>query len=551
MCYDLNFLSASTKLLLSAAMAAMLLMTTINAPTKAHAQSSGACNCVIFRLDDVQDSWIVPVQSAIINKFIERNETLDIALIMNSIGNDPAIVNEVRQALATGLIETSLHGWNHVDYSKLSLQQQHDTLQIANAKMQELFGRESAIFVTPYNAYNDDTLRAMNQLGLKIISSEFDGEIESIYDPDNPDSPGNKVYKATAGSDIKDSQGIYHMPQVVGFYTYDSDPPTKTPLSLIEEKIDSTIASYGYAVVTLHPQDFTVKDAGNKPTETLSQKEIKDLDTLITWIKDQKYSTKSFSEATHVSLPPIIDKASPEITPPPDKAVVSSSNLTRVDLGRPFVSDNVDSSPAVANDAPAAGFAQGMTRVTWTATDKAGNVATAIQYVLVVQVADKTRPTITIAAPASGATISANASTTIIQVKGTASDGDSGVKAVEVRTNNTGYKAAKQEISGSWSNWTATVKVKQSGNTVIIARATDFFGNQQWANIPVTVLLNTTAQAAPAANAPANHAGASEGRGAPQVPGNDGSAPPAVRDNLPGANELMTASFRRPIQPAG
>jgi len=103
------------------------------------------------------------------------------------------------------------------------------------------------------------------------------------------------VYKATAGSDIKDSQGIYHMPQVVGFYTYDSEPPTKTPLSTIESKIDSTIASYGYAVVTLHPQDFTVKDAGNNPTDTLSQEEMNDLDSLLTWISNQNYHVETFS----------------------------------------------------------------------------------------------------------------------------------------------------------------------------------------------------------------------------------------------------------------
>ncbi|AIF83547.1 putative xylanase/chitin deacetylase [Candidatus Nitrososphaera evergladensis SR1] len=268
-------------------------------PTKAHA-APGACNCVIFRLDDIQDEWITHVQTAIIDKFIERNENLDLPIIMNSIGNDPVIVNKVKEGIATGLIETSLHGWNHIDYRTLSLQQQQKTLEMANQKMEELFGSKTSIFVAPYNAYNEDTLKAINQAGLKILSSEFDQEIESIYDPDNPDSPDNKVYKAIAGGSdtiIKDQFGVYHLPQVIGFYTYDSDPPTKTPLSKIESQIDSAIASYGYAVVTLHPQDFTVKDAGNNPTEELSQDEMKDLDTLLTWINDQNYHTGTFSGA--------------------------------------------------------------------------------------------------------------------------------------------------------------------------------------------------------------------------------------------------------------
>jgi hypothetical protein len=66
---------------------------------------------------------------------------------------------------------------------------------------------------------------------------------------------------------------------------------------------------------------------------------------------------------------------------------------------------------------------------------------------------------------------------------------------VEVRTNYTGYKPARQETQGSWSNWTATVQVRHSGSTEIIARATDFFGNQQWARIHVTVSLGGNATA--------------------------------------------------------
>ncbi|MEO9363589.1 MAG: polysaccharide deacetylase family protein [Nitrososphaera sp.] len=274
-----------------------------NAPAKAHALTD-ACNCVIFRLDDIQDSWIVPVQSAVIDKFVEKNTNLDLAIIMNHIGNDPAIVDKVREAIATGLIETSVHGWEHVDYRTLSLSEQQDTLEKANQKMEDLFGSRTGVFVAPYNAYNDDTLKAASQAGLTILSAEFDQEIASVYDPDNPDSPDNKVYKATAGSDIKDSQGVYHLPQVGGFYTYDSEPPTKTPLSTIESKIDGAIASYGYAVVTLHPQDFTVKDAGNNPTEALSQAEMDDLDSLLTWINDQNYHVGTFSGTVNNSKAP-------------------------------------------------------------------------------------------------------------------------------------------------------------------------------------------------------------------------------------------------------
>jgi len=258
-----------------------------------------ACKCVIFRLDDIQDSWMVSIQSAIMDKFIERNQILNLAIIMNSIGNDPAIVNKVKESIETGLVEPTLHGWDHIDYRTLSLQQQQSTIEKANQKMEDLFGTTSETFVAPYNAYNENTLKAANQAGIKILSSEFDQEIESIYNSDEPDSPTNKVFKAIAGSDIRDQFGVYHLPQVIGFYTYDSEPPTKTPLTSMESQVANTIASYGYAVVTLHPQDFTVKDSTNNPTDTLSSKEMDDLDTLLTWINDQGYHTSAFSNALH------------------------------------------------------------------------------------------------------------------------------------------------------------------------------------------------------------------------------------------------------------
>ena len=78
----------------------------------------------------------------------------------------------------------------------------------------------------------------------------------------------------------------------------------------------------------------------------------------------------------------IVDGTPPTITAPPDLVVDATGPLTVVSLGAPTVSDNVDSSPAVTNDAPAA-FPGGTTTVTWTATDASGNSATATQTVTV------------------------------------------------------------------------------------------------------------------------------------------------------------------------
>lgn len=72
------------------------------------------------------------------------------------------------------------------------------------------------------------------------------------------------------------------------------------------------------------------------------------------------------------------DTVAPTIVAPPN--IKTGPVRGTLDLGKPEVSDNADPNPTVTNDAPLR-FKPGVTRVTWTATDAAGNTATAVQIV--------------------------------------------------------------------------------------------------------------------------------------------------------------------------
>ncbi|MDA7990819.1 MAG: HYR domain-containing protein [Gammaproteobacteria bacterium] len=72
----------------------------------------------------------------------------------------------------------------------------------------------------------------------------------------------------------------------------------------------------------------------------------------------------------------------PEIAAPADVTKEATGPLTPADLGEPDVTDDRDPSPRVSNDAPTA-FPVGTTPVVWTATDSAGNSASAVQYVTI------------------------------------------------------------------------------------------------------------------------------------------------------------------------
>ena len=89
------------------------------------------------------------------------------------------------------------------------------------------------------------------------------------------------------------------------------------------------------------------------------------------------------------------DFLSPVVTAPADITVEATGATSAINLGTAFATDNVDLNP-VTLPAPAGPFALGSTQITWSSTDAAGNVGSALQTVTVV---DTTPPVIS--APAS------------------------------------------------------------------------------------------------------------------------------------------------------
>ncbi|MGH9878968.1 MAG: HYR domain-containing protein, partial [Nitrososphaerales archaeon] len=83
----------------------------------------------------------------------------------------------------------------------------------------------------------------------------------------------------------------------------------------------------------------------------------------------------------------IIDATPPQIIAPADVTAETIGPTATVILGTPTVTDNVDSSPIVSNNAPSA-FPIGTTTVIWTAEDFSGNTATAAQQVSITESSD-------------------------------------------------------------------------------------------------------------------------------------------------------------------
>jgi hypothetical protein len=107
--------------------------------------------------------------------------------------------------------------------------------------MEQMFGAKTNIFIAPYDHFNQDTLKAMQQLGLTIFSSSTYRDKMLLY----PD---------------RDQYGVYHMPETVTF-------PGK-PVSQLITEANNSIQKYGFAIYVVHPQDFRSNGVNNMMNQT-------------------------------------------------------------------------------------------------------------------------------------------------------------------------------------------------------------------------------------------------------------------------------------------
>ncbi|HZA62589.1 MAG TPA: polysaccharide deacetylase family protein, partial [Nitrososphaeraceae archaeon] len=247
------------------------------------------CNCVVFRMDDIQDYWLKSVQFAAMDHFTSRNQSLTLGVIMGGIGNDTELVNKVKEGSNSGLFELAVHGWNHTDYTRLTEEEQRKSLEDSNRKMMELFEKASDIFIPPLNSLNDDTIDAVQQANMKILNANTSSFNKLQLKGDN----GTQ----TLSSLPMPSQDLFYVPSTIAFKDYYQDQPFKNSLQNILNNVTQSISTNGYAVIIIHPQDFAKIENGTF-TGTVDENEINDLSSLIDLILSNNIRVGSFSEVT-------------------------------------------------------------------------------------------------------------------------------------------------------------------------------------------------------------------------------------------------------------
>lgn len=240
-----------------------------------NAQSS--CNCVAFRLDDIQDFYITTAQMTIMNIFKASKIPLTVGVISNNFGLDTNIVNAINQNLADTEwdFEIANHGWKHENFSLYSYEYQKDILQQALKKtINQLKPRVNAIptFVPPLNEFNSDTIRAVKETGFKTMSS-----MNVIDHPPYPTFDSNSdLFRWPIGASTGDLNNTLYFNGVEAEITF--------------SQIQSQLQHFGYAAVMMHPQEFSIKNStNNKPTPVVDQVQVNRLMSVINMVVNAGY----------------------------------------------------------------------------------------------------------------------------------------------------------------------------------------------------------------------------------------------------------------------
>lgn len=138
---------------------------------------------VVFRYDDYSARSDTAVERRLFESFGSRNIPLVVGAIpcIGATGRDDGEIlphekaDLLREAVETGTVDVAVHGYSHVktgwwtELAGLPYEEQLFRLQRGRDLLKEATGVETATCIPPYNAYDRDTLRAMQQVGYACL----------------------------------------------------------------------------------------------------------------------------------------------------------------------------------------------------------------------------------------------------------------------------------------------------------------------------------------------------------------------------------------------
>ena len=225
-----------------------------------------SCNCVAFRLDDIMDYIKTDAQIQVIKVFAKEGVPLTIGIPGNRFGEDHKLVDFIKEQLKDDNLEIANHGWDHESFTEFTKKYQSILINQTNNKLDTLLGVSPKVFIPPFNNFDQTTINALQENGMTHMSSAFRKD-PSPYPLNNA-----TLYRFPAGADTGTDDGW------TGSYLVLTHTITFS-------NIETSLAKYGFAVVMMHPKEFTTMKNGEF-TDEVNWDQIHELELLIQTIQD-------------------------------------------------------------------------------------------------------------------------------------------------------------------------------------------------------------------------------------------------------------------------
>lgn len=235
-----------------------------------------SCQCVAFRLDDIQDYWLNDVQVNLINLFSQNKIPLTVGIIANSFGEDTSITSTIKNKLEKDEITIANHGLDSTPFTLFDKNKQESMIKESSKIIHNKLNVTPNIFIPPQNRFNEDTEKVLKENGFSYLSAS--------------------MLSDSAPFPLK-NQDLYRFPELAT--TGDYVPSQNRILGVSAEKTFSdvlkAIENHGFAVITIHPQEYAVFKGGEYLNE-INQDQMKQLEVLIEKIQKQKIQIVSLDE---------------------------------------------------------------------------------------------------------------------------------------------------------------------------------------------------------------------------------------------------------------
>jgi len=239
--------------------------------------------CVIFRVDDVARGQYEDITERIIRIFAKNNAPLDIGVIPHASGQDSFEIPYLRTYLDAGVIDITMHGYQHTEaeFNSTDYETLKNNLIHARSQYEQYFGFAPVAFTTPYDFFSTEGYKAVQDAGFKIFSTQKSADPFPSVQP--VDVNGIEDY----------SSGMSRLCTVTDVAQWDAaskewgDIYTTELTNEFFGSIDWGLKNLGVAVVGVHPQAFLKAD------DTADTDKLDRLDAIVKAVR-QRNSISTF-----------------------------------------------------------------------------------------------------------------------------------------------------------------------------------------------------------------------------------------------------------------